>query len=183
MNESVSATDEGVANALSALQGAQAALVKTPTADQLADLRAEIEAGSNLKESDYTSESWAAYQQAVKDAEALFDNENTSAADVESATTAVKQAREQLAKPTVENPPAGGTGTDGSGSGNGTDGSGNGTAASDGNGAAASATGTGTASGLATTGDVAPVAATGAAAIGAAALAAVARFMRRRTRE
>ena len=175
VNESVSATDEEVANALSALQSAQAALAATPTADQLADLRAEIEAGSNLKEADYTSESWAAYQQAVKAAEALFGDEDTSAADVESATAAVKKAREQLAKPTVENPPAGGTGT--------SDGTGSGTATGDGNGAAASATGTGAASGLATTGDVAPVAATGAAAIGAAALAAVARFMRRRTRE
>ena len=177
VSESVSATDEQVANALSALQGAQAALAATPTADQLADLRAEIEAGSNLKEADYTSESWAAYQQAVKAAEALFGDEDTSAADVESATAAVKQAREQLVKPSVENPPAGGTGTNGSGSdtGNGTDGSGNG--------AAASATGTGAASGLATTGDVAPMAATGIAAVGAAALAALARFMRRRTRE
>ncbi len=174
VNESVSATDEEVANALSALQGAQAALAATPTADQLADLRAEIEAGSNLKEADYTSESWAAYQQAVKAAEALFGDEDTSAADVESATAAVKQAREQLVKPTVENPPAGGTGTDGSGSG---------AATGDGNGAAASATGANAASGLATTGDIAPMAATGAAAIGAAALAAVARFMRRRTRE
>ena len=185
VNESVSATDEEVANALSALQGAQAALAATPTADQLADLRAEIEAGSNLKEADYTSESWAAYQQAVKAAEALFGDEDASAADVESATAAVKQAREQLAKPTVENPPAGGTGTDGNGSGtgSGTDGSGNGAATGDGNGAAASATGANAASGLATTGDIAPVAATGAAAIGAAALAAVARFMRRRTRE
>ena len=195
VNESVSATDEEVANALSALQGAQAALAATPTADQLADLRAEIEAGSNLKEADYTSESWAAYQQAVKAAEALFGDENTSAADVESATAAVKQAREQLAKPTVENPPAGSTGTDNSGNGSGTDGSGDGNgtgtgdgtgndaSTGDGNGAAASATGTGAASGLATTGDVAPIAATGAAAFGAAALAAVARFMRRRTRE
>ena len=197
VNESVSATDEEVASALSALQSAQAALAATPTADQLADLRAEIEAGSNLKESDYTSESWAAYQQAVKAAEELFDNEDASTADVESATAAVKQAREQLAKPTVENPPAGGTGTDGSGSGSdtgngdGTDGSGtdsgngngNGTDSGTDSGAAASATGTGAASGLATTGDVAPVAATGAAAIGAAALAAVARFMRRRMRE
>lgn len=181
-NESVSATDEEVANALSALQGAQAALAATPTADQLADLRAEIEAGSNLKEADYTPESWAAYQQAVKAAEALFGDEDTSAADVESATAAVKQAREQLAKPTVENPPAGGTGTDDSGS-TGTDGSDNGAATGDGNGAAASATGADAASGLATTGDITPVAATGAAAIGAAALAAVARFMRRRTRE
>ena len=185
VSESVSATDEQVANALSALQGAQAALAATPTADQLADLRAEIEAGSNLKEADYTSESWAAYQQAVKAAEALFGDEDTSAADVESATAAVKQAREQLVKPSVENPPAGGTGTNGSGSdtGNGTDGSGNGANSGTGNGAAASATGTGAASGLATTGDVAPMAATGIAAVGAAALAALARFMRRRTRE
>ena len=185
VNESVSATDDEVANALSALQGAQAALAATPTADQLADLRAEIEAGSNLKEADYTSESWAAYQQAVKAAEALFGDEDTSAADVESATAAVKQAREQLVKPSVENPPAGGTGTNGSGSdtGNGTDGSGNGANSGTGNGAAASATGTGAASGLATTGDVAPMAATGIAAVGAAALAALARFMRRRTRE
>ena len=185
VNESVSATDDEVANALSALQGAQAALAATPTADQLADLRAEIEAGSNLKEADYTSESWAAYQQAVKAAEALFGDEDTSAADVESATAAVKQAREQLVKPSVENPPAGGTGTNGSGSdtGNGTDGSGNGANSGTGNGAAASATGTGAASGLATTGDVAPMAATGIAAVGAAALAALARFMRRRTCE
>ena len=185
VSESVSATDEQVANALSALQGAQAALAATPTADQLADLRAEIEAGSNLKEADYTSESWAAYQQAVKAAETLFGDEDTSAADVESATAAVKQAREQLVKPSVENPPAGGTGTNGSGSdtGNGTDGSGNGANSGTGNGAAASATGTGAASGLATTGDVAPMAATGIAAVGAAALAALARFMRRRTRE
>lgn len=185
VNESVSATDEEVANALFALQSAQAALAATPTTDQLANLRTEIEAGSGLKESDYTSDSWAAYQDAVKAAEALFGNEDASAADVESATAAVKQAREQLVKPTVENPPAGGTGTNGSGSdtGNGTDGSGNGANSGTGNGAAASATGTGAASGLATTGDVAPMAATGAAAIGAAALAAVARFMRRRMRE
>lgn len=99
VNESVSATDEEVADALSALQSAQAALAATPTADQLADLRAEIEAGSNLKEVDYTSESWAAYQQAVKVAEALFGDENTSAADVKAATTALKAAREALAKP------------------------------------------------------------------------------------
>ena len=177
VNESVSATDEEVANALSALQGAQAALVETPSTDQLADLRAEIEAGSNLKESDYTSESWAAYQQAVKAAEALFGNEDTSAADVESATAAVKQAREQLVKPSVENPPA----SDDTGKVD--DGKTDTGTKTDDTDAAADKSAAGTDAGLVSTGDVAPLAATGVAAVGAAALAAVARFMRRRTRE
>ena len=190
VNESVSATDEEVANALSALQGAQAALVAAPNSDQLADLRAEIEAGSNLKESDYTSESWTVYQNAVKAAEDLFGNEDTSAADVESATAAVKQAREQLVKPSVENPPASddtGNGDDGktdNGAGKTDDDTtGGGANADDGTDAAADKPTDGSNSGLVSTGDVAPLAATGVAAVGAAALAAVARFMRRRTRE
>ena len=190
VNESVSATDEEVANALSALQGAQAALAATPTADQLADLRAEIEAGSNLKEADYTSESWAAYQQAVKAAEALFGDEDTSAADVESATAAVKQAREQLVKPSVENPPASddtgkvddGKGDTGTKADNNT-GKADDDAKADDTDAAADKSAASTDAGLVSTGDVAPMAATGVAAVGAAALAAVARFMRRRTRE
>ncbi len=190
VNESVSATDEEVANALSALQSAQAALVETPSTDQLADLRAEIEAGSNLKESDYTSESWAAYQQAVKAAEALFGNEDTSAADVESATAAVKQAREQLVKPSVENPPASddtgkvddGKADTGTKADNNT-GKADDDAKADDTDAAGDKSAADTDAALVSTGDVAPMAATGAAAIGAAALAAVARFMRRRTRE
>ena len=190
VNESVSATDEEVANALSALQGAQAALAATPTADQLADLRAEIEAGSNLKEADYTSESWAAYQQAVKAAEALFGDEDTSAADVESVTAAVKQAREQLVKPSVENPPASddtgkvddGKGDTGTKADNNT-GKADDDVKADDTDAAADKSAAGTDAGLVSTGDVAPMAATGIAAVGAAALAALARFMRRRTRE
>ena len=176
VNESVSATDGEVANALSALQGARAALVAAPNSDQLADLRAEIEAGSNLKEADYTSESWAAYQQAVKAAEALFGDEDTSAADVESATAAVKQAREQLVKPSVENPPASDdtgkvddgkadTGTKADDNTGKTDGD----AKADDTDAAADKSAAGTDAGLVSTGDIAPVAATGAAAIGAAA--------------
>ena len=190
VNESVSATDDEVANALSALQGAQAALVAAPNSDQLADLRAEIEAGSNLKESDYTSESWAAYQQAVKAAEALFGDEDTSAADVESATAAVKQAREQLVKPSVENPPAsddtGKVDDDKAGTGTKADnniGKADDDAKTDDTDAAADKSAAGTDAGLVSTGDVAPMAATGVAAVGAAALVAVARFMRRRTRE
>ena len=190
VNESVSVTDDEVANALSALQGAQAALAATPTADQLADLRAEIETGSNLKEADYTSESWAAYQQAVKAAEALFGDGDTSAADVESATAAVKQAREQLVKPSVENPPASddtgkvddGKGDTGTKADNNT-GKADDDAKADDTDAAADKSAASTDAGLVSTGDVAPMAVTGIAAVGAVALAAVARFMRRRTRE
>ena len=101
VNESVAATDGEVANALSALQNAQAALAATPTSDQLSDLRAEIEAGANLNKSDYTAESWAAYQKALEAANALFGSDETSAADVEKATQALKDARNALAKPTA----------------------------------------------------------------------------------
>ena len=102
VNESPAATDDEVANALSALQNAQAALVATPTSDQLSDLRAEIEAGANLKKSDYTAESWAAYQKALEAANALFGSDETSATDVEKATQALKDARNALAKPTID---------------------------------------------------------------------------------
>ncbi len=101
VNESVAATDDEVANALSALQNAQAALAATPSSDQLSDLRAEIEAGANLNKSDYTAESWAAYQKALEAANALFDSDETSATDVEKATQALKDARNALAKPTA----------------------------------------------------------------------------------
>ncbi|WP_294377370.1 penicillin-binding Tp47 domain C-containing protein [uncultured Slackia sp.] len=101
VNESVAATDDEVANALSALQNAQAALAATPTSDQLSDLRAEIEAGANLNKSDYTAESWAAYQKALEAANALFGSDEASATDVERATQALKDARNALAKPTA----------------------------------------------------------------------------------
>ena len=171
VDESVAATDEDVESALAALQSAQAGLAKTATTEQNSALRDQIEAGKNLKESDYTAESWAAYQAALSKANDLIDNADASGDDVEAATAALKQARESLAKPTAETPAAGEqgsgetptTGSPDTGSANGaTDGSSNG-------------------SSLATTGDAAPLAATGAAALGAAVLAAVARFMRRRT--
>ena len=110
VNESVAASDEEVASALSALQNAQAALVATSTPDQLADLRAEIEAGANLNKADYTAESWAAYQKALEAANAIFGSDEISATDVEKATQALKDAREALTKP-VANPESNQTGT------------------------------------------------------------------------
>ena len=80
------------------------------TSDQLADLRAEIEAGANLNKADYTAESWAAYQKALEAANAIFGSDEVSATDVEKATQALKDAREALAKP-IANPESSQTGT------------------------------------------------------------------------
>ena len=110
VNESPAASDDEVANALSTLQNAQAALVAASTPDQLADLRAEIEAGANLNKADYTAESWAAYQKALEAANAIFGSDEVSATDVEKATQALKDAREALAKP-IANSESSQTGT------------------------------------------------------------------------
>ena len=99
VNESPAASDDEVANALSTLQNAQAALAKAATTDQKTDLKVEIGRADVLNESDYTAESWKAYQSALAAAQAVFSKDDASAADVEAATTTLKTAREALAKP------------------------------------------------------------------------------------
>ena len=99
VNESPAATDDEVANALSRLQSAQAALAKAATTDQKTDLKVEIGRADVLNESDYTADSWKAYQSALAAAQAVLSKDDSSAADVEAATTALKTAREALAKP------------------------------------------------------------------------------------
>lgn len=99
VNESPAATDDEVANALSALQNAQAALAKAATTDQKTGLKVEIGRADVLNESDYTADSWKAYQSALAAAQAVLSKDDASAADVEAATTALKTAREALAKP------------------------------------------------------------------------------------
>lgn len=99
VNESPAATDDEVANALSTLQNAQAALAKAATTDQKTDLKVEIGRADVLNESDYTADSWKAYQSALAAAQAVLSKDDSSAADVEAATTALKTAREALAKP------------------------------------------------------------------------------------
>ena len=98
VNESSAATDDEVANALSTLQNAQAALAKAATTDQKTDLKVEIGRADVLNESDYTADSWKAYQSALAAAQAVLSKDDASAADVEAATTALKTAREALAK-------------------------------------------------------------------------------------
>ena len=99
VNESPAASDDEVANALSTLQNAQAALVKAATTDQKTDLKVEIGRADALNESDYTADSWKAYQSALAAAQSVLSKDDASAADVEAATTALKAAREALAKP------------------------------------------------------------------------------------
>lgn len=99
VNESPAATDDEVANALSTLQNAQAALAKAATTDQKTNLKVEIGRADALNESDYTADSWKAYQSALAAAQSVLSKDDASAADVETATTALKTAREALAKP------------------------------------------------------------------------------------
>lgn len=103
VNESPAASDDEVANALSTLQNAQAALAKAATTDQKTDLKVEIGRADVLNESDYTADSWKAYQTALAAAQSVLSKDDASAADVEAATTALKTAREALAKPS-QNP-------------------------------------------------------------------------------
>lgn len=99
VNESPAASDDEVANALLTLQNAQAALAKAATTDQKTDLKVEIGRADVLNESDYTADSWKAYQSALAAAQSVLSKDDASAADVEAATTALKTAREALAKP------------------------------------------------------------------------------------
>ena len=99
VNESPAASDDEVANALSTLQNAQAALAKAATTDQKTDLKVEIGRADALNESDYTADSWKAYQSALAAAQTVLSKDDASAADVEAATTTLKTAREALAKP------------------------------------------------------------------------------------
>lgn len=99
VNESPAATDDEVANALSTLQNAQAALAKAATTDQKTDLKVEIGRADALNESDYTADSWKAYRSALAAAQSVLSKDDASAADVETATAALKTAREALAKP------------------------------------------------------------------------------------
>lgn len=99
VNESPAASDNEVAKALSTLQNAQAALAKAATTDQKTDLKVEIGRADALNESDYTADSWKAYQSALAAAQSVLSKDDASAADVETATAALKTAREALAKP------------------------------------------------------------------------------------
>ncbi len=91
-----SATDAQVTDAKNALVKAQANLAKAATTDQKTDLKVEIGKADVLNESDYTAESWAAYQQALKAAIEVVNGEDLSADEVSQALGQLQKARTAL---------------------------------------------------------------------------------------
>ena len=91
-----SATDAQVTEAKNALVKAQANLAKAATTDQKTDLKVEIGKADVLNASDYTAESWAAYQQALKAAIEVVNGEDLSADEVSQALSQLQKARTAL---------------------------------------------------------------------------------------
>lgn len=91
-----SATDTQVTDAKNALVKAQANLAKAATTDQKTDLKVEIGKADVLNESDYTAESWAAYQQALKAAIEVVNGDDLSADEVSQALNQLQKARTAL---------------------------------------------------------------------------------------
>ena len=211
---------QAVDDALKALTEAQNALVKvepapepSPDKPDTSALQGAVDAAKQLKESDYTADSWKPFEQALKAAEDVLAKPDASGDDVASALERLTRAQSALVKadaapepdpaPNPEpnpNPnPNPGPGTDnGNGSGAGGNGGGNGSGATGGNGNGGNAGSTGgngaaggnsgTASGgngaaLSQTGDSVPVAPLAATGVFGAALAAVAAFFARRKRQ
>ena len=170
-------------------------------------MQGAVDAAKQLKESDYTADSWKPFEQALKAAEDVLANPDASGDDVASALEELTKAQSALVKadaapepdpaPNPEpnpnpnpNPNPGpnpGPGTD-NGNGSGAGGNGNGGNAGSTGGNVAAGGNSGTASGsngaaLSQTGDSVPVAPLAATGVFGAALAAVAAFFARRKRQ
>ena len=158
------ATQEQVDAALSALTAAYQGLTKVePTPDPTPDVvdKTALDTGisqvkqamTGLNESDYTTESWKALQDALAEAEKVAGDEGATADDVQKAAAALQAAYKGLTKVDPSTPGNNGNnGGDGSNAADGNDGS-NGSA--NGGNAAAAASNSGK---LTQTGDMAPVA-------------------------
>ena len=81
--------------AVKAIQNAKASLTVKSKAD-LSVLLAALEEYYNTDASDYTSESFAAYEQAVKMAQELIDSENYDQVAINTAAASIKYAKEAL---------------------------------------------------------------------------------------
>ncbi len=92
-NASASQTDVDAAQA--ALQSAQSGLVKK---GDKTELNKAIESAKGLKESDYTAESWKAFQQALNAAEAVANDSNATQSDVDAALKDLQSAQNGLVK-------------------------------------------------------------------------------------
>ncbi len=87
------ATAQDVTNALNTLQTAKGKLVLKP--DKSA-LKTEIDAAANKKQSDYTTDSWSAYQTALTSANNVYNDKNADSTAVENALSALKAAANKL---------------------------------------------------------------------------------------
>lgn len=195
---------QAVDDALKALAEAQNALVKvdpapepSPDKPDTSALQGAVDAAKQLKESDYTADSWKPFFDALKVAEDVLANPDASGDDVASALERLTRAQSALVKADAAPEPNPGPGTDnGNGSGAGDNGNGGSGAGGNGSGGNAGSTGgivaaggnSGTASGgngaaLSQTGDSVPVAPLAATGVFGAALAAVAAFFARRKRQ
>lgn len=102
VNANVEATDGDINQAANALDSAIAGLAERAEQEQKDALAEEIAAGAELKESDYTADSWKAYAAALAKAKELAASEDPAGSDIAAATEALHQARENLAKPSVK---------------------------------------------------------------------------------
>ncbi|MDO4849893.1 MAG: penicillin-binding Tp47 domain C-containing protein [Coriobacteriia bacterium] len=93
-----SATDAQIEAARDALVNAQTNLATAATSDQKTDLKVEIGRADVLNESDYTADSWKAYQNALAAAKKVAASDDASAAEVAQAKDALAAARKALTK-------------------------------------------------------------------------------------
>lgn len=94
-------SDQAAVNAAKkALEDAHAALAKRGNTDAL---KALIEECKELKEADYTHETWVKYEEALEAANGIVaDNSNKTQAEVDAAKEALKTAKEALVKAPVD---------------------------------------------------------------------------------
>ncbi|WP_322353881.1 penicillin-binding Tp47 domain C-containing protein [Paratractidigestivibacter sp.] len=95
-------TDAQVTAAAEALANARKALVHAATASDVTDLKVEIGRVDVLAESDYTADSWKAYQAALAAAKKVEATEGASQDEVQAATKALADARKALVKNAAE---------------------------------------------------------------------------------
>ncbi|MFJ8520685.1 hypothetical protein ACIQ8C_24435, partial [Lysinibacillus xylanilyticus] len=98
------ATQAEVDAAEAALAAAREALQEKPGVVNKAALQAEVEKATDLNKSDYTADTWAAYEEELAKAQAVLSNDNATQAEVDAAEAALAAAREALQeKPGVVN--------------------------------------------------------------------------------
>ncbi len=96
------ATDDEVSAACQSLVNAKSSLAKAATTDDRDGLAAEIAKADSLKESDYTADSWKAYQAALAAAKKAAAAEDPSSAELQEASANLAAARAALAKPSSD---------------------------------------------------------------------------------